>query len=161
MWSEVWEDAPKYLVVGKGYSFDAAEMDSTLTAIQRGWLNNYEEQVLAGDYHSGPLSVLIPFGVMGSVAFAWLLFAGFRVLYSNHRYGDARLQRINGVILSFYAAQVICFIFLYGSLSTGLFTFLGPVGLSISLNGGMKKKSRSRLELMRDALPQPYALEVE
>ncbi|MGP8200440.1 MAG: hypothetical protein ACLQU4_13165 [Limisphaerales bacterium] len=159
MWSEVWQDAPKYLMVGKGYSIDPAEMDATLDAIQLGMLNNYEERIVAGDYHSGPLSVIIPFGIAGSVAFLWVLTAGFRVLYSNYRYGDARLHRINAVLLSYYAAQVVCFLFVYGSLSNELFTLLGPVGLGISLNGGMKKKPRS--EFLRESLPQRYAMEVE
>jgi len=28
---------------------------------------------LAGDYHNGPLSVIIPFGVFGVIAFVWFL----------------------------------------------------------------------------------------
>jgi hypothetical protein len=30
----------------------------------------------AGDYHNGPLSILIPFGLFGMIAFLWLLGAG-------------------------------------------------------------------------------------
>ncbi|MGD0812226.1 MAG: O-antigen ligase family protein [Verrucomicrobiota bacterium] len=161
IWSVVWKDAPKYLVVGKGYSFDATEMESTLEAIQLGLLNNSEEQILAGSYHNGPLSVLIPFGIIGSVAFLWVLAAGFRVLYSNLRYGDARLKRINCVLLSCYLARCFCFVFIFGALNTDLYLFLGLVGLSVSLNGGAKRKPGSGLEYARESMSQSYAMEVK
>jgi hypothetical protein len=159
MWSVVWQDVPRYLLVGKGYSIDPAEMDSTLDAIQMGYLNNYEEQIVAGDYHSGPLSVIVPFGAIGSMAFLWVLIAGFRVLYCNYRYGDGRLRQINTVLLSYYAGQVVSFLLLYGSFSNGLFAILGPVGLGVSLNGGMKRKPRPGF--LRESQAPRYAMEVK
>jgi hypothetical protein len=160
MWSIVWKDVPKYLIVGKGYSFDPTEMELTKQGIQLGTLSSFEEAMLAGDYHSGPLSVIIPFGIIGSVAFVWVLIAGFRVLYSNYRHGDARLSRINSVLLSYYLANVVSFCFIFGSFSNQLFIFLGAVGFSVSLNGGVHRKPRSVLERRDYSLPQPLAIEV-
>lgn len=160
MWSVVWKDVPKYLIIGKGYGMDPTEMDLTKAAISMGLLDNYEEALLAGDYHSGPLSVLIPFGIMGCVAFLWLLVAGFRVLYSNYRYGEERLRRVNTVLFSYYLAQMVSFFLIFGAINSQLFLFLGAVGLSVSLNGGVERKPRPILERDRLDLPRAYAIEM-
>lgn len=139
MWSVVWKDVPKYLVLGKGYGLDPTELFLTTEGVRLGILDSYEEAMLAGDYHSGPLSVLVPFGIPGTVAFLWVLGAGGWVLYSNHRYGDAKLRRVNCVLLSYYVANCICFFFVFGAFNTQLFCFLGAAGLSVSLNGGVQR----------------------
>jgi hypothetical protein len=158
MWAVVWKDAPRYLVIGKGYSIDPTEMELTKQAMRDGIIPSFEESMLAGEYHSGPLSVLIPFGVVGSVAFVWVLIAGFRVLNSNYRYGDARLRRINSVLLAYYLAYCVSFFFIFGAFNVQLFSFLGAVGLSVSLNGGVRRKPMT--ERGRASLPQAYAMEV-
>ena len=109
-----------------------------------GMINSYEQAMLAGDYHSGPLSVIIPFGIGGVVAFLWVLIAGFRILLSNYRFGDARLRRINSVILAYYLAYCISFFLIFGAFNSQLFIFLGAAGLSISLNGGVKRAPASK-----------------
>jgi len=91
--------------------------------------------LVAGDYHNGPLSVIIPFGIFGFLAFAWLIAASIRLLYYFHRYGDPALQRINTFLLATFVAKITLFVFIFGSLSNDLFTFLGLVGLGVSLNG--------------------------
>jgi hypothetical protein len=141
MWSVVWKDTPKYLIIGKGYSIDPTDMFLTTEAIRMGMIPSYEEAMLAGDYHSGPLSVLIPFGIPGALAFLWVLAAGGWVLYSNHRYGDARLRRINTLLLSYYLAYCVSFFFIFGAFNTQMFIFLGAAGLSVSLNGGVRRPS--------------------
>jgi hypothetical protein len=161
MWAIVWKDVPRYLVIGKGYSFDPTEMDSTTQAIRQGIVPSFEEAMLAGDYHSGPLSVIIPFGIIGSVAFLWVLIAGFRVLYSNYRFGDARLRQINSMLLSFYLTHCISFFFIFGAFNSDLYVFLGGCGLSVSLNGGVKRKPKPLPERGRTFLPQAYAVELE
>jgi O-antigen ligase len=158
MWSVAWKDIPKYLVVGKGYSIDPTEMDVTREAIRMGILSSFEESLLAGDYHSGPLSVIIPFGIIGSVAFVWVLIAGFWVLYSNYHYGDAALRRINTVLLAYYLAHCVSFFLIFGALNSELFVFLGICGFSVSLNGGVRRKPMT--ERGRALLPHAYAMEV-
>ena len=94
MWAVVFQELPKYLIVGKGYAIDPDEITAAADAARMGTsISEFEGSMIAGDYHSGPLSVIIPFGIAGSVAFIWILIAGYRVLHSNYRYGDARLRR--------------------------------------------------------------------
>lgn len=162
MWAQVWKEVPKYLIIGKGYGIDATDLYMTDAAGREGLgTSPFEMAMMVGDYHSGPLSVIIPFGIIGSVAFLWVLIGGFRVLYSNYRHGDARLRRINSVLLSYYLAYCISFFFIFGALNGQLFVFLGVVGLSASLNGGVRRKPKPAPERRRDSLPQPFAMEVE
>jgi hypothetical protein len=149
MWAIVWEDVPKYLLIGKGYSIDPTQLALTTEAVRTGLLDDFESSLLAEDYHSGPLSVLVPFGIFGAVAFLWILIAGFRILHANYRYGDARLRRINGVLLSYYLSYCISFFFIYGALNSDLAIFLGVCGMSVSLNGGVRKKETRKRKLIR------------
>lgn len=158
MWGVVWKDVPKYLIIGKGYSMDPTDMFLTTEAVRMGLIPDYEVAFLAGDYHSGPLSVLVPFGIPGTLAFLWVLGAGCWVLYSNYRHGDPKLQRLNSVLFSVYLANLLSFFILFGAFASQLFVFLGLVGFSISMNGGVKKKVpafRGRAY----ALPETMALE--
>ena len=91
--------------------------------------------MIAGDYHSGPLSVIIPFGIYGAVAFAWFLWASVRVLYQNYRFGEPGLKTINTFLLAYFVVRIFSFIFIFGSLYSDLVGFCGLIGLSVSLNG--------------------------
>src|SRR5208283_1355468 len=90
MWAIVWKEIPRHLVIGKGYGADPIEMFLVNEALRTGMvgLSSYESSMLTGDYHSGPLSVIIPFGIFGVAAFLWVLTAGYRVLSWNRRFGD-------------------------------------------------------------------------
>jgi hypothetical protein len=132
MWADVIPEIPQYLLRGRGYAFSATEQ------AQMG-RTNLESVELAGDYHNGPLSVLLPFGMFGAIAFAWLLVAGIRVLYHNHRFGDPAYQNLNTFLFAYFVAKVIFFLAVFGSLHSDLPVFLGLLGLSISLNGGVAK----------------------
>ncbi len=161
MWAIVVKDVPKYLIVGKGYGIDPTDMFLTTEAIRMGMLNSYEESMLAGDYHSGPLSVIIPFGIFGVLAFLWVLIAGYRILLSNYRYGDARLRRINTTLLSYYLTYCFTFFFIFGAFNSELSIFLGVVGISVSVNGGVRRKPKFVAERLRAAQPPAYAMEVK
>ena len=159
MWAVLWKEVPKYLVIGKGYGIDPTELDSVFTAQRMGILpNTFEGSMLAGDYHSGPLSVIIPFGIMGAVAFLWVLFAGFRVLYLNYRHGDEQLRRINSVLLSYYLAYAVSFFFIFGAFNSELYVFLGVVGFSVCLNRGVMRKAA--VEGVRSPEQPAYAIEL-
>jgi hypothetical protein len=145
MWAVVWKDVPKYLLIGKGYAIDPTDMFLTAEAVRMGLISDYEEALLAGDYHSGPLSILVPFGIMGTLGFIWILGAGGWVLYSNFRYGNTKLRRINSVFLSYFLTYSLSFFFIFGAFQSQLFIFLGLVGLNVSLNGGVKRKPKATL----------------
>ena len=130
LWKDLLPEIPQYLLVGKGYSFSANEQ-----AFTRG-MESFE---LVGDYHNGPLSVLLPFGIFGAIAFVWLLVAGLRVVYRNYRFGDPAFHHLNAFLFAYFAAKVIFFFAVFGSLHSDLAGFLGLLGLSISLNGGVAK----------------------
>jgi hypothetical protein len=140
MWSEVYPEVPKYLWLGKGYSIDPVDLYLTEEATRTGLINNYELAIVAGDYHNGPLSVLMPFGLMGAIALLWLLAAGLKVLYLNYRYGDARLRQANMVLLSYFLPHCFFFFFVVGGISAQLAVFLGILGFSVSLNGGVCRR---------------------
>lgn len=160
MWNVVERDIPHYLIAGKGYVIDPVEMYLTQQAIHMGLISTYEEALLAGDFHNGPLSVIIPFGLAGALTFLWMLYAGGRVLHLNYRFGDLGLRRANTLLISFYLANCVTFFIIFGALSSQLFVFLGTVGLSVSLNGGVKRKA-DITEISRVAARQPYAVELK
>jgi hypothetical protein len=120
-------------------------------------LNPYEAQLDSGDYHNGPLSVMIPFGIFGMISFLWTLIGGYRMLSWNRRFGDARLRRINNALLSCYLAYCVSFFFIFGSLNGELYIFLGICGFSVSLNGGVKRKAAPQPKPV--PVPQTLAME--
>ena len=135
MWKLVLPQVPIYLIKGKGYALDPNDLFMAQLSAQHGFGIQAAGSLVAGDYHNGPLSVLIPFGVFGAGAFIWLLVAGVRLLNHYHQFGDPALQRINTLLLATFVAKAALFVFVFGSLSTDLFIFTGLVGLGISLNG--------------------------
>jgi len=154
---EIWKQAipqiPKYLLIGKGYSLDPNELYlADQFAGQRS--SGQEVILLNGDYHSGPLSVIIPLGIFGTIGFVWFLVAASRFLYRNHRFGDARLQRINTFFLALFVTKVIFFFAVVGSLFSDLYSFTGLIGLSVSLNGRPEPATEPEL-----AEPEQSALE--
>lgn len=97
---------------------------------------------VSGDYHSGPLTVIIPFGIWGVIGFLWFLAASFKVLWRNYKYGDPDLLRINRFLLSYFAAKTILYFFVFGGFYLDLMQFIGIIGFSVSLNGGVAKPAR-------------------
>jgi len=135
MWKQVLPQVPKYLIKGKGYVIVPGDLFLAQQSAQRGFAIQAASALVAGDYHNGPLSILIPFGIFGLIGFIWLMIASLRVLYHHYRFGDPSLRRVNTFLLAFFVAKILFFLFIFGSLSSDLYAFLGLVGLSISLNG--------------------------
>ena len=146
IWREVLPTIPQYLVVGKGYSMDAREMEKINSVSQFSAAASQAGAELAGDYHNGPLSVIIPLGIFGVIGFLWFLIAGFRVLLKNYRYSEPRLKGINTFLLTYYIAKTIFFFFVFGSFYSELAVFGGFIALSISINGGMRQKETAPAE---------------
>jgi O-Antigen ligase len=137
MWKQLLPDVPQYLFKGKGYSLDPQDMYLINESMKRGFAAPTEYAALVGDYHNGPLSILIPFGLYGVVAFGWFFAAGIRMLHRNHRYGRPELQRINTFLYALFLAKVVFFVVIFGSIYSDMFQFVGLVGLSAALNGGV------------------------
>jgi hypothetical protein len=143
MWSNVLPLVPQYLILGKGLGIDNRDL-----AMMAGGMKGEDSSagaMLAGDYHSGPLSLIIGFGIFGVIGFVWFLVAGFRVLHKNYLYGDPAYTRINRFLFVYFIVKIIAFIFIYGSFYSDMVIFVGPVGLSIALNGGVRSPEVERV----------------
>jgi len=148
MWKQLLPEVPRYLIKGKGYSIDPNELYMVNEAVSRGTASTYDAAMVAGDYHSGPFSVIIPFGLGGAIAFLWFLAASFYTFYCNFRYGDPYLCHINALLLAFFVVQTFLFFFVFGALHSDLLVFAGLAGLSVSLNGGVAKRPIAEVESM-------------
>ena len=138
MWEGLLPMVPKYLLLGKGY---AITMDEYAVMGQNSAFHETDPSqqglALAGDYHNGPLSVIIPFGIWGAIAFLWFTIVGLHAMYSNYRYGDPALRTVNTFLFTTFVVAVLCFYFIVGGLSTSMQQFGGLLGLSVAINRGV------------------------
>ena len=141
MWKEVLPDVPKYLFHGKGWGIDARQLDMAVDMGEAG--DSFAGTILVGNYHNGPLSILIPFGIYGAIAFIWFLVAGLRLLHRNWKYGDPALHNVNTLLLAAFTVRAVLFIALFGSLHSDIAFFTGLLGLSVALNGAGTAPARA------------------
>jgi hypothetical protein len=138
LWQAVLPQVPKYLLLGKGY---AITMDDWTAISEQTALHSTDAAedplAISGDYHNGPLSVIIPFGLWGALAVSWFLVASVWVVYRNYRYGPPELKMLNTFLFTVYVISVIDFLFLFGGISTGMSNFSGVLGLSVCINRGV------------------------
>jgi hypothetical protein len=137
MWEVLTPEIDKYFWLGKGFGLSPTDQYLATESLRRGLTRDYEMMILSGDYHNGPLSILIPFGIWGVLAFLAFLVASLRLLYRNFRYGDPALRGINTFLLSFFVTKLTMFLAVFGAIHLDLAVFAGAVGMSVSLNGGM------------------------
>ena len=164
IWRDTWPKVPDYLLLGKGYALTAADfqmmgngqfangadmnMDKSMTAL-----------AISGDYHNGPLSTLMPFGVWGAISFLWVTLAGMWVMYRNFKYGDAELKTVNTLLFVFFVQGFIGFFILFGAYAYGLGDFAKLAGFSIALNWGVCAPKRQAAGVVRiKPLPRPQLL---
>lgn len=163
MWNLVWQEVPDYLWLGKGYAISPMDLFLSQESVRRGFMKTYEVSLVAGDYHSGPLSVLVIFGIPGCLALVAFWIAGMRVLHRNRKFGPPGMLRFNNLLYSMFLARIVFFMFVFGDFAADLIIFTGIVGVSVALNGGMRKGpevgARSEKETgvgqIANALPQP------
>src|SRR5207245_3464721 len=128
---------PKYLILGKGYAFSSSELGLIQTATAG--TSETESVELVGDYHNGPLSVIIPFGIFGVIGFIWFIVSGMRVLHRNYRFGNPEFHQLNRFLFAYYIAKVVYFCVIFGAFTNDIFAFTGLLGLGVSLNRGVAK----------------------
>lgn len=145
MWQTLLPEVPKYFLFGKGYAISETDLFLAQEAQKRGLAQDYEFAMIAGDYHSGPLSLLIPFGIFGTLGFIIFSFAAMRVLYKNYKYGAKSLHSVNALLFAAFVAKFIFFWLIFGFLPSDLPVFAGFVGLSVALNGGVKRRGEARV----------------
>ena len=135
IWQGVLPEIPRYLLLGKGYgisTFDFNQYSGTT-----GISGEQSFSAISSDFHNGPISVLIPFGIWGGIAWLWFLIATGRALYANYRYGPPEFKTLNSFLMASFFARCVMFFFVFGAYNDDLFRFAGMVGLSVSLNGGV------------------------
>lgn len=142
MWKQILPEVPKYLFLGKGYVLDPNDLYLAEHSAYRHQGAAPSGSLVAGDYHSGPLSTLIPFGVYGMIAFLWFLITGARALYSNYKFGNPACQTVNALLLAAFAARAFFFFVGFGSLHSDMFYFTGLLGLGVALNGALPATAR-------------------
>jgi hypothetical protein len=135
MWKILLPEVRHYFWVGKGYAINPTDMFLAEESARRGVGDRYQGVLVTGDYHSGPLSVIIPFGIAGVIAFSAVLFFGGRVLYRNWKFGAPEFKNINQALFAFFLTKVIFYVFVFGAFYVDLAVFLGLVGLGIAVNG--------------------------
>jgi hypothetical protein len=145
MWKRVLPQVPNHLLLGAGYGIDPAALDAANFAIDNKspGVDPFEGTMLSGDYHSGPLSLILPFGIWGVLTFCWFLYAGAKVLYQNYAYGDPRLRTINAFFLAYFVARILFYFGVFGSLYSDMCYFTGILGLSVCINGGVRVPVRA------------------
>ena len=142
MWRLLTPEIYRYFWLGKGVSISPTDQYLAQESVRRGLTRDYEMMILSGDYHSGPLSILIPFGIWGVLAFMAFVIAALRVLYLNYRHGDPALGRLNTFLFSFFVTKLIVYFSIFGAIHSDIAFFVGIVGLSIALNGGARDQKR-------------------
>jgi hypothetical protein len=133
VWKEVLPELPNRLFRLNGWGLDERDYANGVQIGEAG--NQLTSVVLVGNYHNGPISVLMPFGIYGAIAFTWFLIAGLRLLHRNWKLGSPALQTVNTLLLATFAARVVFFLFFFGSMQSDMAGFVGLLGLSVALNG--------------------------
>jgi hypothetical protein len=139
MWEMLLPEIPRYFWLGKGLAIEIQDFETT-RAITRGNVNRAQEAaIMAGDYHNGPLTVLINFGIWGALGWLWFLYASVQALLNNFRYGEDSLRKINALLLAYLLGRIVVYFLVFGNFYTDLPSFLGIVGFSLALNGGIAR----------------------
>jgi hypothetical protein len=146
MWTALLPQIPKYLLVGKGYAISQEDYQfmGTDSAFQSGADASQQGLALSGDYHNGPLSVIIPFGIWGALGFLWFTAASISVLYRNFRYSDPELATVNAFLFTSYVVAMVNFYFVAGGFANGMPAFTGILGLSVAINRGVRRRPPPR-----------------
>lgn len=141
MWSSLLQDVTPHLLLGKGYAISPETfnemMDNGSLSLTKQIDSSQQSLALSADYHNGPLSVVLPFGAWGSLAFLWFLGAGFWVLYRNYRSGPPALLLINRFLLVAFLVKCLIFFTVFGALQSDIYMFCTYIGLSIAFNNGV------------------------
>lgn len=140
IWQYLLPQIPQYLLLGKGLTFDVNDMAS-YQMFGNGQVGGDVGGgfTVASDYHSGPLTLIIPFGIWGTLAFLWFLWASVKVLWRNYKYGDPEIRTMNTLLLSYFLCKIFVYFIIFGGFYSDLEIFVGIIGFSITLNGGVAK----------------------
>lgn len=141
IWRALLPDLPKYFWLGKGYTLNPTDLYLVQEAQHRHRVSQHEVALQSGSYHSGPLTLYVPFGAPGCVAFLIFLGVSIRSLYFNYRNGDEELRTINRFLLAYFIGRTLFFMTAFGDFGGEITTFTGTIALSVALNKGVCRKA--------------------
>ena len=156
IWRAAWPQVPNYLLLGKGYAL--REDDFAMMGVQgidggqfAGGIASQidatqEGLAISSDYHNGPLSTLMPFGIWGGISILWLMAAGLRLLHLNHKYGDPELATVNAFLLVLFIFHIFNFFFIFGAYTGDVSDIAKYAGFSVALNWGVRGPARPASE---------------
>jgi uncharacterized protein (DUF983 family) len=149
MWEAVLPQVPGYLLLGKGYAISQIDYQTMTSSSSTTGVSAADwGAAIAGNYHSGPLSVVVFFGIWGVIAIIWFWAASLHALFCNYRYSDPALQTFNRFLFVFFIVKILIFLIVFGALHSDMAQFVGIIGLSVSLNGGIHKAARKPVQAM-------------
>jgi O-antigen ligase len=138
LWSSLLPQVPKHLLLGKGYAITAEDFEMMGRDVAFKSVDPSQQGLaLATDYHNGWLSVIIPFGLWGAIAFVWFIGAALWVMVANYRFSNPALQTVNTLLLALFIKTAL--MFFGGSLNSDMVILASLVGFSVSLNGGVRQ----------------------
>jgi hypothetical protein len=158
MWEALLPQVPKYLLLGKGYAFSAETFNESMgaTAMFQKNIDAAENPLaLSSDFHSGPLSVVLSFGIWGVLVWLWYWAAGFFVVWRNYRYGDPVLRHINLYLYAAFVGKCFFFLFIFGGVVEDAGGFGAIIGLSIALNHGVMRRPKFAVQAVPAPRPAP------
>jgi hypothetical protein len=139
MWDVLLPQIPQYFWLGKGFAVSPTDLYLLQEAVLRGLPQDIDLAIAGGSYHNGPLTLIIPFGIFGLAGFLWFGIASLRVLHHHYRYSPPDLKLLNTFLLSYFLMRFIYFLVFYGQFAEDLMVFTGLVGLTVSINGAVRK----------------------
>lgn len=113
VWAIAWIELPNYWLIGKGLAFSY----SNLEYAQMTDVANVEWAVITNNYHNGPLSVMIGFGVLGLFALIglWVTLIKRYNYYIYSDWGeDIQRKQYFIIVYSYFLTLTITFIFIFG-----------------------------------------------
>ncbi len=146
MWRDVWPKVPQYLLLGKGYLLQADDFQymggGAFASGGESFDASGQGLAVSMDYHNGPLSTLMPFGIWGMISYVWLMAGCLYVLICNYRYGDPELKTVNRFWLVIAITSVIGYFFLFGAYCDSIGSTAKLAGFSVAFNWGVCRRKR-------------------
>ncbi len=131
VWKAAIKDIPEYVIIGKGFSYDAETFISIMRGSRVSQSDNIQWALFSGAYHQGILSLLICMGLPGlaaGVAFIFgILIRHWRVAHS--QWQNAEEQRIHSALYIMFAVLSFNYVAIYGDVPVSFPTLFFYGGL--------------------------------
>ncbi len=126
---DLWRDyclpnVPQYLLIGRGVAQDISQF----AWLQSGWYEGAEFFYYMGRYHSGPFSLLLDFGLAGTISFTWFFLAviidGWKTTRRYAVHQNSLAARYYAFLTIWMSIEVFAYYFIFGDVRANLFSML-------------------------------------